>query len=160
MVIGTILNEHLIDKLAERCDVIFHLAAAVGVELIVKEEDIQMEKGVILEEINMYEDAPDDLIHDLFMQTILHAHPIGKSTLGTKKSVSGFSRESFLKYRDRLYKPNNVIVSAAGDVKHLDVIKMAESVFGQFNGKKEAVKSFIPQKTINKNCNYVSVWIR
>ncbi|OGC08969.1 hypothetical protein A3J90_02045 [candidate division WOR-1 bacterium RIFOXYC2_FULL_37_10] len=110
-----------------------------------KEEDIQMEKGVILEEINMYEDAPDDLIHDLFMQTILHAHPIGKSTLGTKKSVSGFSRESFLKYRDRLYKPNNVIVSAAGDVKHLDVIKMAESVFGQFNGKKEAVKSFIPQ---------------
>jgi len=110
-----------------------------------KDEDIEMEKGVIVEEINMYEDTPDDLIHDIFIQTVLHDHPIGKSTLGTKQSVSSFSKNSFLKYRSRLYRPNNVIVSAAGDVDHLDIVRMAESAFLGFLGKRKAAEIFIPQ---------------
>lgn len=104
-------------------------------------DDINMEKGVILEEINMYEDTPDEIVHDIFAQTILHGHPAGLPTLGNKESVSGFKPESFKKYRDRLYRPNNVIISAAGDLEHKAVLDIAQNVFKDFKGE-------VPKKEI------------
>ncbi len=110
-----------------------------------REEDIQMERGVILEEINMYEDTPDELIHDLFAETILHGHPSGKPTIGNKESVSSFKREAFLKYRDRLYKPDNVIVSAAGSLEHKTVVDFAERIFKDYSGKRVPQNVLLPQ---------------
>ncbi len=102
---------------------------------LLKPEDIDLEKGVILEEINMYEDTPDELIHDLFAETILHGHPLGKQTIGTKESVSSFKKESFKKYRDRLYRPDNVIVSAAGNMEHQQVIDLIMPHFKDLKGR-------------------------
>jgi predicted Zn-dependent peptidase len=107
-----------------------------------KDPDIQMEKGVIIEEINMYEDSPDEIIHDLFAETILHGHPAGKPTIGNKSSVSGFAQDSFVKYRDRLYKPDNVIISAAGNLDNKTVLAFAEKTFSSFDGKK--LENIIP----------------
>ncbi|OGC06423.1 hypothetical protein A2526_06745 [candidate division WOR-1 bacterium RIFOXYD2_FULL_36_8] len=127
-----------------------HLSVAVDVisdiflNPLLKEEDIQMEKGVILEEINMYEDTPDELVHDLFYNAILHGHPIGKSTLGTKETVSGFEKNSFIKYRDRLYKPDNVIISGAGDVDHKNLVSMLEKAFENFQGEKKSKENVLP----------------
>jgi len=114
---------------------------------LLKPADIDMEKGVILEEINMYEDTPDELIHDLFAETILHGHPLGRPTIGTKESVKSFQRESFLKYRGRLYAPDNVIVSAAGNLEHEKVIELVKPIFSGFPGNKQ--KARMPEPKIS-----------
>jgi predicted Zn-dependent peptidase len=103
---------------------------------LLKPEDIDMEKGVILEEINMYEDTPDELIHDLFADTILHGHPLGKPTIGTKESVRSFKHDSFKRYRERLYTPDNVIVAAAGNLEHKKVIELITPFFGKHTTKR------------------------
>ena len=78
-----------------------------------------------LEEIKMYEDTPDELIHDLFAEKILHGHPLGKPTIGFNETVGAISREDILNYQKRLYAPNNIIVSLAGAVPDnaLELIK-------------------------------------
>ena len=77
---------------------------------------LEMEKGVILEEIKMYEDTPDELVHDLFAQQILHGHPIGRPTIGRADSVKSFKRQDLLDYRQNWYTPDNTIISLAGDI--------------------------------------------
>lgn len=78
-------------------------------------EDISKEQKVILEEINMYEDSPDETVHDLFAQAIWDGHPLGRPVLGSKDSVSHISREDLLAYIERCYQPSRLIISVAGD---------------------------------------------
>jgi len=76
----------------------------------------EVEKGVVLEEIKMYEDTPDELIHDFFAEKILHGHPIGKPTIGLEETVKSFKREDILNYREKWYAPGNTIVTLAGAI--------------------------------------------
>jgi predicted Zn-dependent peptidase len=135
---SVVLDKHL--------DVATDVLSDIFLNPLLRTEDIEMEKGVVLEEINMYEDTPDELIHDLFAETILHDHPLGKPTLGSKASVGGFKRESFTKYRSRLYKPDNVIVAAAGNLEHTQVLDFCQSFFSGFSGA--ADKPALPQPII------------
>lgn len=77
-------------------------------------EDISKEQKVILEEINMYEDSPDETVHDLFAQAIWDGHSLGRPVLGSKKSVSDITREDLLGYIERRYQPSRLIISVAG----------------------------------------------
>ena len=77
---------------------------------------LEVEKGVILEEIKMYEDTPDELIHDLFAEKILHGHPIGKPTIGLEETVKAFKREDIQSYRKKWYAPGNTIITLAGAI--------------------------------------------
>ena len=61
-------------------------------------EEIEKEKGVIIEEINMYEDSPEDLVHDLFNQAVWSGNPLGMSILGTEKSLKNLNRDSIVEY--------------------------------------------------------------
>ncbi len=131
--------------LEKHIDIAFDVLSDIFLNPSLKEEDIEMEKGVILEEINMYEDSPDELVHDLFAEKILNGHPFGKPTLGTKDSVGSFKKESFLKYRERLYTPDNVIISAAGNVSHEDVVGFSKKIFGSFPGTKNKKDLGIPK---------------
>ena len=79
-------------------------------------DDIDREKKVIQEEIRMYEDTPDDLIHDLFAQTVWSGHPLGRPVIGTMDSVAGLSREAVLDYRQRQYCPGNLVLALAGNL--------------------------------------------
>ncbi|KAF0134398.1 MAG: putative Zn-dependent peptidase [Candidatus Saganbacteria bacterium] len=139
MYYAVVLDKHL-DKAIDVVSDIF-------INPLLKKEDIDMEKGVILEEINMYEDTPDELIHDLFAETILHGHPLGLPTIGSKESIRGFGRDSFVKYRERLYRPDNVIVSAAGNLEHKKVVEMVGEQFKMFSGKRD--KKIQPEPKIN-----------
>ncbi|MFA4967966.1 MAG: pitrilysin family protein, partial [Candidatus Margulisiibacteriota bacterium] len=139
MYYSIVLDKHL--------DVAVDVLSDIFLNPLIKTEDLNMEKGVILEEINMYEDTPDELIHDLFAETILHGHPLGKPTIGTKESVSGFERGSFVKYRDRLYRPDNVIVTAAGNLEHERVVGLISQYFSKFSGK--ADKKTLPEPKIS-----------
>jgi len=81
-----------------------------------KPDDIEREKKVIQEEIRMYEDTPDEIIHDLFAQTVWSGHPLGRPVIGTMESVSGLSREAVLDYHQRQYCPGNLVLALAGNL--------------------------------------------
>lgn len=134
---AVVLDRHL--------DVAVDVLSDIFLNPSLKESDIQMEKGVILEEINMYEDSPDEVVHDLFAQTILQNHPAGKPILGNKDSVSGFKNASFTKYRDRLYRPDNVIVTAAGNLDHKTVLDFSEKIFSGFSGQRTIQDIKLPE---------------
>jgi predicted Zn-dependent peptidase len=78
------------------------------------EEEIEREKGVIIEEINMYEDEPQYKVWELFEALLFKNHPLGYPTTGHKETVGKFTRQTFLDYMKDLYKPSNVILVVAG----------------------------------------------
>ncbi|MDR1205528.1 MAG: insulinase family protein [Peptococcaceae bacterium] len=86
-----------------------------------KQEAIDMERGVVEEEIRMYEDTPDDLIHDLLVQTAWPDHPLGRPILGTLESLGGIRRAEILDYIGRAYVPDRVVVAAAGRLEHEEI---------------------------------------
>lgn len=79
---------------------------------------IEKERGVIEEEIKMYQDTPDELIHDLFVQTVWPHHPLGKPILGTIESLEGITRQDILKYIEKNYLPERIVVAVAGNIEH------------------------------------------
>ena len=81
-----------------------------------KADDIEREKKVIQEEIRMYEDTPDEIIHDLFAQAVWSGHPLGRPVIGTMDSVAGLSREAVLDYYRRQYCPGNLVLALAGNL--------------------------------------------
>lgn len=94
------------------------------------EEEIAKEKGVIMEEINMYEDSPEDLVHDLFTQGAWAGNPLGMPILGTEETLEGLDRKSITEYFSSNYIPENVVISVAGNIKHEVVVEKAERNFG------------------------------
>ena len=81
-------------------------------------EDIEKEKSVVLQEIKMVEDTPDDLIHDLFAARVWRGHPLGRPILGLWERVKGFSRETILRHFGEEYVPGRITVAVAGHVEH------------------------------------------
>lgn len=102
------LDEHLDTAMDIMFDMVFYSRFA--------EKDFETEKGVIVEEINMYEDTPDDLIHDVFGQQLWQGHSMGRPILGTLESVSGFERDAIYNYYRSTYRPSNMIIAIAGNV--------------------------------------------
>jgi predicted Zn-dependent peptidase len=80
--------------------------------------EMAKEKKVIFEEINMVEDTPDDLVMELFAESFWPEHPLGWPILGTKRTVSRFSREDLFSHFSRVYDPANIVIAAAGHVEH------------------------------------------
>ena len=83
--------------------------------------DVEREKKVVLEEIKMVEDTPDDLVHELFTQGMWEGHPLGRPILGTKETVEAFTPEALRSYFSRAYTANNLIVAAVGNIEHARV---------------------------------------
>lgn len=92
-------------------------------------EEIERERGVILQEIGMYADAPDEHIYDIHQETAYAGQALGAPILGTPDIIKGMSRESLMGYVERLYTPNNMVVSVAGNAKHEDVVAHVEKLF-------------------------------
>lgn len=128
-------------------------------------EEIEKEKGVIMEEINMYEDSPEDLVHDLFSQGVWAGNPLGMSILGTEESLYRLSRESIFDYYSENYIPENIVVSVVGNIKHEEVVSKVEQHLGHFNSGKRKHSilhkpAFAPVKiTRNKDTEQVHLCI-
>jgi predicted Zn-dependent peptidase len=97
-------------------------------------EEMEREKRVVLEEIKMYEDTPEEHVHDLFEQILFPEHPLGKSIIGTDKTVSGLKRDDLTGYVESRYCPDRIVVSAAGNLKHDALVKLVESTLGDLKG--------------------------
>ncbi|HVF03892.1 MAG TPA: pitrilysin family protein [Frankiaceae bacterium] len=92
--------------------------------------DFESERGVILEEIAMHDDAPDDIVHDAFARAMFGDHPLGRPVLGTVDSISAVSRSSVNGYYRRRYQPRNMVVAVAGNVEHARVVRLVRKAFG------------------------------
>ena len=80
------------------------------------EEEIEREKGVIIEEMNMYFDTPRDYLSGLYEQLVYGDQPLGWDIIGRKETVRGATRETFLDYLDRWYKPGRLVVGVGGKI--------------------------------------------
>jgi predicted Zn-dependent peptidase len=97
--------------------------------------DMEREREVIFQEINMTEDSPDENLHMLFNRLFWAEHPIGRSILGTGETVSAISKEVALNYIRKSYTPENILVVAAGDVDHQEMVSYFEPVFESAPGE-------------------------
>jgi len=93
-------------------------------------EDIEREKKVVVEEIKMVEDTPDDLVHELFTQGFWENHPLGRPILGTRETVESFDADLLRSYFQNAYTAPNLIVSAVGNLEHERVRELVEEKFG------------------------------
>src|SRR5438067_919472 len=93
-------------------------------------EDIEREKKVVVEEIKMVEDTPDDLVHELFTQGFWQDHPLGRPILGTRETVESFTANLLRGYFHSAYTAPNLIVSAVGNLEHARVRELVEKKFG------------------------------
>jgi predicted Zn-dependent peptidase len=93
-------------------------------------EEMTKEKKVIFEEINMVEDTPDDLVMELLTEAFWPNHPLGRPILGTKRSVAGFKRAELAAFFREVYRPKNILVSAAGHLDHKAASELVHRHFG------------------------------
>lgn len=117
------------------------------------EDEVEREKKVVIEEIKMYEDSPDDHVHDLLSQASFGNHPLGRSILGTEQHVKSFSKQTLLDHIQTFYTPNNVVVSVAGNIDP-SFIQTIEKHFNQFNLTQKEITRTKPEfmhESITKN---------
>ncbi len=111
-------------------------------------EEIERERGTILEEINMYEDTPMYDIDEVFYNLMFDGHPLGWSVAGDKKTVKNIQRGDFVSYCDRFYQGSDMVLAVAGGAKEEEVRKLAEKYFSGFTkGKKEEIVKFKEKQT-------------
>lgn len=93
-------------------------------------EEIAKEREVIIEEIKMYEDTPDDLVHDLMSDNLWPNHPLGRSILGTEESIAAFDHDMLKSYVKQYYTGSNIVVSVVGNISHAQVVEAIKEVLG------------------------------
>ncbi|MGP4112476.1 M16 family metallopeptidase [Streptomyces sp. 4N509B] len=96
---------------------------------LIPPEEVDAERGVILEEIAMTEDDPSDSVHDLFSSTLFGDTPLGRPVLGTVETVNGLTRDRIARFYRRHYDPTRLVVTAAGRLDHDDVVRQVRDAF-------------------------------
>ncbi|HXM19445.1 MAG TPA: pitrilysin family protein [Candidatus Tumulicola sp.] len=96
--------------------------------------ELRKEQQVILEEIRMYDDSPDEVSHDLFIRSVWAGSPLGEPTIGYEQTVRAITKESIVRYKASRYSPNAVVICAAGNVDHTAFAKQIETLFGGMRG--------------------------
>lgn len=90
-------------------------------------EEVESERQVILEEIRMRDDTPDDVVHDLFAAAMFPEHPLGREISGSQETISAISRDQIASYHAAHYRPRNVVVAVAGNLDHDSVVKAVDA---------------------------------
>jgi predicted Zn-dependent peptidase len=117
-----VLDEHL--------PIAFDVIADLVLRPKFDSEDVKKERQVVLEEIKMDMDNPEYLLHDIFTRGFWPEHPLGRPILGTPETVKQFSRDSLRKRFQKWFAPDHLVISAAGNVKHEQVMDLVEREFG------------------------------
>jgi len=99
-----------------------------------RQEEIDSERHVVLEEINMNEDDPTDVAHELFVHKLWKDHPLAPPILGTRDSITGMSRDTIRGYWQRRYNPHSVVIAAAGRVEHDELVEQVGELFIDWSG--------------------------
>lgn len=115
------------------------------------EQDILREKEVVLEEVNMYEDDPDELVHDLYLENVWRGHPLGHNILGTMESINRFDRKMVMDYYTQYYTPDNIVIVAAGNLQHESFVELTKKYFLQMTGTRAA--HILKAPCLTKTCS-------
>lgn len=132
-----VLDEHLPIALDVLSDLVLNP--------VFSSEDIGRERGVILEEIKMDEDSPDYLVHEIFTQSFWKDHPLGKPILGTKETVRRFERDPVHGFYEQRFVPGNLVICAAGNLKHERFVELAAKYFASMKPAKNGFRSSHPE---------------
>src|SRR5262245_46377786 len=116
-----VLDEHLPVALDLLSDLVMRPALAPA--------DVEREQSVILEEIKMVEDAPDDLVHEMFAQQFWSRHPLGRPILGTPETVASMKADELRKYFSNTYVAPHFVIAAAGHFEHSRLRELVERSF-------------------------------
>ena len=103
-------------------------------------KEIEKEKTVVLEEIKQTEDDPDDLVHEYFEQYLFRDHPLGMQIIGTAENVSSFTRDELAHYVASYYTPENIVVSAAGNIQHDHLVMLVQKYFSMTSHTRSVVR--------------------
>lgn len=112
------------------------------------EKEIEKERGVILEEYNMYQDTPMYQIGWDFERLIFGDQPLGWDQIGTKESIKSFKRKDFIKHKTALYTPDNTVIAIVGNIEHENAKKLTSKHFGKLEGEKAL--EYKPLKDIDR----------
>jgi predicted Zn-dependent peptidase len=118
-----VLDEHLPKA--------FDILADIVLEPKFADEDIAREQSVILEEIRMTQDNPEDLVHELFTQNFWHPHALGRPILGTPETVSALTRGTLQTWFNKCYAPNRLVITAAGHFTHAQLMDLVSARFAK-----------------------------
>lgn len=132
-----VLDENLYDAMDILFDMLFHSAFTP--------QDFETEKGVIMEEINMYEDTPDDLVHDIFSQNMWQHSPMGPPILGTLETITNSERNDLFNFYKSFYVPSNIVISVAGNVEAAKVRDAVEAHLEQVQPGSVSMQLEIPE---------------
>ena len=138
-----VLDEHVPTALEVLSDLVLNPVFA--------SEEIQRERGVILEEIKMDEDNPDYLVHEIFTQNFWKDHPLGKPILGTKETVKRFERDTLMDFYGGRFLGGNMIFSAAGNIEHDNFVEQVSRRFDSLPAGQSAKPDAPPRTTARIN---------
>jgi predicted Zn-dependent peptidase len=127
----TVFYAHLVDR---RLPLAVDVLGDMLQNALIAADDLAKEKNVVLEEIKMYDDSPDEVVGDKFAKTLWRGANLGDPTIGYAATVSAMSREDVLGWRAARYGPKTVIVTAAGNLDHDTVVRLVAEAFGAFRG--------------------------
>lgn len=116
-------------------DIAFNVLSDMIQNPLFEERDIERERGVVIEEINMYEDSPEDLAHDELAKVMYQNNPLGYPILGTIETLTAMDRECIVSYYNQYYTPQNLVISVVGNVDYDQVIEMLNDRLGDWEAK-------------------------
>lgn len=125
---------------------IFDIISDIYLNSTFPEVEMQKEKGVIIEEINMYEDMPQRHVQDMFAEVLYGDQPAGWNIAGPKENITNMKRDDFVKYKSTHYVASNTVIIVSGNVKEVDVHKEVVKYFGNIENTKKVKKL----KTVDK----------
>ncbi len=128
--------------LAEHLDIVMDILTDMLRNSLLDPEELAREQNVVLEEIKRYKDQPDDTIHDVFQSTMWSTHPLGRPVIGVAPTVAALRQNDLKEYMSTHYTPNRIVVSAAGNITHAELVELAEKLLGSISGE--------PYKQANK----------
>lgn len=99
-------------------------------------EEISREKNVVLEEIKRHEDTPEDEVHDLLAQTLWKGHKLGNAVIGSRAVVKAMTRDDLLGHMSTFYRPDALVIAAAGNVDHVEFVDLVSAAFGALKGNR------------------------
>lgn len=149
-----VLREYADEALALLCDIVANS--------VFDAHELERERDVVLQEIAMHQDSPDDLVFDLFQEMAFAGQPLSLSILGNPEDVTRYSRENLLQYVAQHYQPNRLVIAGAGDVNHATMTEIISTYFAAQKNTQQ--KTPLPQaryvggeKTLEKELEQVQL---
>jgi predicted Zn-dependent peptidase len=135
--VGGILNgstsreytQYYVVAIKDKAELAFDILSDMLYRPLFRKEDILTEKGVVIEEMRSYEDAPDDFVYDFYFRNIFGKSPYGRDIIGTKDSVNGVTRDKIQKFYQKHYFPKNMVISVSGNFSWREILALTNKYF-------------------------------